>query len=120
MKKLIIAILLVASSVFAAGEPSTFGNGTIIQGCSFDGTESALLTVNSVTKDNSLYSCFAVYAPADCKIRLMATSSKTGSVSETVVGGIWSTFVVNKQTPFANLSACTSGNFRRNTARAQQ
>ena len=118
---LIILVLLVSASVFAGGDPSVFGDpvyghGEIIQGCNFDGTESVLLTVAGLTRDNTKYSCFSVYSPVDCKIRLMASSSKTGSVSEPIFAYQWNTVVANKKTPFANVSGCTGGIWRRNSA----
>ena len=115
MKKLLVAaLLLTAVCAFAAGplEKDT-RYSTPIQGFAPNGLSSALLTVNSVTYDMSNYLGFSVTAPADCKIRLMATSSKTGSISEPVYGGQWNTLVTNRNTPFANFSGCTSGNLRR-------
>jgi len=114
MKRLVIIALLVATSAFAKGplERETITN-TPIQGFAPDGLSAALLTVVDVAYDMSLFAAFSVYSPADCKIRFKASASKAGSISETVVGGQWSTFVVNKKTPFVSISGCTSGNLRR-------
>jgi len=115
MKKLIIAaILLTASTAFSAGYlQRETGNTKEIQGFAPNGLYSAALTVNSTTYDLNSFLAISIYAPADCKIRLMATSSKAGSVSEPILGGQWNTIIVNKATPFANVSGCTSGYSRR-------
>ena len=106
--------VLIASQAFAApGDPGTFNQGQIIQGFAPNGTLAAALTVNSATYDMSLYAAFSVYAPIDGKIRFMATSSKAGSVQEPVLGGQWNTFIVNKATPFVNLSSLVGGFLRR-------
>lgn len=117
MKKIIMGILFIASVACAGDMPTSF-NGTIIQGFAPNGLFARLLTINSTTIDlntncgGSLCSVFSIYAPADGKIRFMATSSKAGSISETVVGGQWNTFVTNKATAFVNLSSMASGMFR--------
>jgi hypothetical protein len=115
MKKLIVAIFLLCSaSAFANGVLQMNGNMNVpIQGFAPNGLSSALLTVNNVTYDMTNYLAFSVYSPADCKIRLTATSSRNGSISEPVIGGQWNTIVVNSSTPFASFSGCTSGYLRR-------
>jgi hypothetical protein len=119
MKKIIIAILLCASTAFANGDPELFANGSIVQGCAFDGTQASLLTLAGTNIDNQLYACFATYAPADYKIRFSATSGAAGNVQIPVIGGNWSIFVVNKATPFARISSATGGYIIRNTQRKQ-
>jgi len=113
MKKLIIiALLAVATSAFAAGplEKDTRYN-TPIQGFAPNGLLSALLTVNSTTINASSLLGLSIYSPIDCKIRLMATASKTGSISHTLLGGQRTTVIINRATPFVNLSTCTGGDY---------
>lgn len=116
MKNLIVVLVLLAVSVCvcqASSYPRDPVSQELIQGPRFSGLASAVLTVNSVTYDMRLYPVFSVYAPADCKIRLMASTSKTGSVSEPVLGGQWTTLIIHAATPYANFSGCTSGVLRR-------
>lgn len=111
MKKLIIAILLIASNCIAADLCQT-ENGFPLEGFCPNGLYSALLTVNSVTYDMTGYNQFSVFAPAAGKIRFMATSTKAG-IAEPTIAGVWNTFTVNRKTPFVNLSSMTSGFLRR-------
>lgn len=112
MKTLIIALLLVATAAFAKGplEKDTRYN-TPIQGFAPNGLVSVLLTVAGTTVDAGSLLAIAVYSPIDCKVRFMATTSKTGSVSHTLLGGQRTTFVINRTTPFVNLSTCTGGDY---------
>lgn len=109
MKKLILLMLMIPCLSFGAGMIERDSNGHVIQGFAPNGLESAVLTVNSTTYDMSNTIAFSVYSPVDCRIRFMATSAKTGSVSEPVISGAWDVFVVNRNTPFVNLSGCTAG-----------
>jgi len=111
MKKLIItAILLSALTASAAGFlEKDASNQTVIQGFAPNGLFSSLLTVNSTTINGTGYLAFQVYSPVACKIRFMATSSTTGSVSQTIEASERLTFVVNKATPFFNISGATGG-----------
>jgi len=108
-----LVLLAIAAQTFAAGILTKDANNVPIQGFAPNGLQSALLTVAGSTVDLSKSAAFAVYSPIDCKIRFMATSSKAGSISEPVISGAWETYVVNKATPFVNISGCTGGNLRR-------
>lgn len=112
MKRLIIIALLAMATTASALEkdPKT---KEPIQGFAASGLESAALTINSTWYDLSNYEAFSATAPADCKIRLAATQSKTSTVQEPIYGGQWNTLVVSSATPWANFSGCTSGNLRR-------
>jgi hypothetical protein len=60
-----------------------------------------------------LYRAFSTYCAGDATIRLSASSSKSGTISEPITGGQWSpALVVNQATPFAIISGC-AGNLRR-------
>ena len=114
MKKLIIALLLVATSAFGAGFLQyDASQQTKIQGFAPNGLAVAVLTVYGTVFDMSNYLAFSVYAPADYKINFMDTSSVTGHLSEPGLGGQWSTFVVNKATPFIRITGATNGVLRR-------
>lgn len=115
MKKLIIlAVLAMATTASADGFlQQDASKQTKIQGFAPNGTLSAVLTVNSVTYDMTQRLAYSIYSPADCIVRITATSSKTGSVSGPVIGGQWNTIVVNTATPFASISGCTNGYLRR-------
>ena len=115
MKKLIIAaILLTATSAFAAGFlQQDASQQTKIQGFAPNGLYSAVLTVNSTEFDFSSFLAYSVYAPADCKVRIKDSTTKTNHIQEPILGGQWNTIVVNKATPFADISGCTSGVIRK-------
>ena len=116
MKNLIIAAFIVAlacTSSIAGGIIARDNNSVPIQAFSPNGLNSALLTVTRVTYDMSSFMYFSVFSPADCKIRLMATSSLTGSIQEPILGAQWNIIVVNPATPFASISGCAGGNLRR-------
>jgi len=113
MKKLlVIALLLAAVSSFAAGplEKDT-RYSTPIQGFAPNGLLSALLTVDSTTVNASNFLAISIYTPVAAKLRFMATTSKTGSISHTIAAGERLTFVVNRATPFINISGATGGDY---------
>jgi len=117
--KFIIAmalVLITASAGFAglARDP----NNNLIQGFAPNGMASQVLTVNSTTFDmTNQFTGFSIFAPTGttCFIRIMKTSSKTGTVSEPVLPvAQWSApLFVNPLTPFVNVSGCTAGWIRR-------
>jgi len=110
MKKLIIiAFLMRASTVFAAGNFQTDVDKRPIQGFAPDGSISEALTVTSVTFNLTNRLAFGIYCPSDCKLRTMSTSAKGSNKQRTIPGGTWHIEVVNKETPFANISGATSG-----------
>lgn len=114
MKKFIILCLILAATTVNAGGSLETASGTPVQGFAPNGLYSALLTVNSVTYNLlNTFTAFSVYCPADAKMRLMTSTDKTGSISETIPGGSYHTLVVNRNTPFVNISGCTSGILRR-------
>ncbi len=118
MKKLIICLFLLlvtTSAGFAASGAKLLVDKDYkpINGFAPNGLLSAALTVNDTAYDMSGILAFSVYAPADCKVRLKASASKSGTVSETVIGGQWNTIVVSPATPFVSISGCTSGVLRR-------
>jgi len=113
MKKLLVIVLLLADvSAFAAGplEKDT-RYSTPIQGFAPNGLLSALLTVNSTTVNASDFLAISIYTPVAAKVRFMATTSKTGSVSHTLSADQRTTFVVNRTTPFVNISGATGGDY---------
>ena len=112
MKKLIIALLLIAVTA-QAGDYCATQNGTPLEGFCPNGLYSALLTVDTVTYDMTEFNQFSVFAPAAGKIRFMDSTDKTGHIAEPTVAGVWNTFTVNRKTPFVNLSSMTGGFLRR-------
>lgn len=116
MKKILIALMLIASPCFGAGQLEQNANGTYpIQGFAPDGRYAAVLTVNSTWYDMTNHAAYAVYAPADFVVRMAASQSKTGTVSETMPGGQWHTIVTSAATPYFNVSSATNGRLRRST-----
>lgn len=117
MRYLLLILCLIATS--AAADPLTLYNGIAVQGFAPNGLYTELLTVASKTINlntacgGSRCLALSTYAPADYIIRLTATSSKTGSVSDVGLGGSWQTIVYNKNTPFAHISSATSGRVRK-------
>lgn len=111
MKKImaVLIVLALATNVFAAGglmEPD--GNRRPINGAAPNGLYSVIMTVNSATIDLSDDLWWGVYAPsAGCKFRLLPTSAKGSYPAFTVPDGQLFGFVVNRATPFLNLSGCT-------------
>lgn len=115
MKKIIIAILLIASTVSAADMCQT-PNGSPINGFCPNGLYSALLTVNSKNYDMSDFVRFSVYAPAAGKIRFMNTTSATSRgnfIAEPTIAGAWNDFTVSRKTPYVHFSSMTDGYLRR-------
>jgi len=117
MHYLLLVLCFIAAT--ASADPLTIYNTVPVQGFAPNGLYTELLTVNSKTINlNTACSgskCLAIstYAPADYIIRLTATTSKTGSVSDVGLGGMWNTIVYNKNTPFAHISSATSGRVRK-------
>lgn len=113
MKKLIIvALVLVASTSFAAGFLERDRDTVRIQGFAPDGTLGQALTVNSTTVDMTNALAFGVYVPSTtttCKVRTMLTTAKGSNRQRTVPDSVWNIQLVNKATPYANFSGCTSG-----------
>ena len=113
MKKLIVlALVLISSTALAAGFLEVDKTATKIQGYSPDGTLGQALTVNSTTVDMTNAMAFGVYVPSTtttCKIRTTATIAKGANRQATVPDSVWNIRIVNKLTPYANFSGCTSG-----------
>ena len=114
MKKLIIlALVLIASTAFAAGTIEKTGEGNIpIQGFAPNGTLGQALTVNSTTVPMVGRMAFGVFVPSTttgCKLRMMPTTAKSTYRQATVPDSTWNVRVVNSASPFANFSGCTSG-----------
>lgn len=114
MKKLIIlAVLLVASQVFAEGLLQQTENMKDIQGAAPNGYLSQVLTVNSTTIDMSSNLWWGMYAPTACKFRLLPTTAKAAYPAFTMPATTLTGFLVNKNTKFVNFSGCTSGELYR-------
>ena len=113
MKTLLaIALLLVATFASANGPLEKDSRyGAPIQGFTPNGLYSSLLTVNSTTVNGTTLLGIAIYTPIDAKVRFMATSSKNGSVSHMLIGGLRTTFIINRTTPFVNISGATGGDY---------
>ena len=117
MRYLLLVLCLIATA--ASADPLTVYNSVPVQGFAPNGLYTELLTVNSKTINlNTACNggrCLAIstYAPADYIIRLTATASKTGSVSDVGIGGVYSTIIYNKNTPFAHISSATNGRVRK-------
>jgi len=114
MKTVIVMVFLVfsVSLAFASGSLEVDSkHGMPIQGFAPNGLYSGLLTVNSITIDGTTRMALDIYSPIDAKIRLMATTSKTGSVSHTLIGGQRTTIIINRATPFVNISGATGGDY---------
>ena len=112
MKKLIICLLLVASTAYGADICQT-PNGSPVEGFCPNGNYAALLTVNSITYDMTDFVQFSVFAPSAGQIRFMDSTDKTGHIAEPTIAGVWNTFTVSRKTPFINISSMASGFLRR-------
>ncbi len=118
MRYLLLALMLLTVTA-AQADPLTVYNSVPVQGFAPNGKYTELLTVYSKTinLDTACNGgrCLAIsiYAPADFIIRQSATVSKTGSVSDVGIGGVWNTIVYNKNTPFAHISSATGGRVRK-------
>lgn len=110
---IILAFCLISASVFAAdvGKLETDGKGNNVQGGAPRGTLTQNLTGISYTTDGTGV-WWAAYCAADAKARLMPTSAKGAYKQFTIPAGVYTGFVVNKATPFVNISGCT-GDFIR-------
>lgn len=110
MKKLLIFVLFAAIpiAVYAAdsGKLETDGRGTIVQGASPRGDRTVALTGISYTTDGTGV-WWGPYCAADSKGRFMSTSAKGTFKQFTIPSGSRTGFVVNKATPFFNISGCT-------------
>lgn len=109
----IILTLLTISVCFASdvGKMQVDGNGQTVQGASPRGDLTQALTGVSYTTDGTGI-WWAAYCAADAKARLMATSAKGTYKQFTIPATTWTGFVINKKTPFVNISGCT-GDFIR-------
>lgn len=105
-----LALLAMASTVFAAGFLERDGDSTKVQVFAPNGNLGQALTVYSVTLDLTNAMMYGVYAPgAGCKVRVMDTTTKNGHFASTSVAATWTVRAVNRATPFLNLSGCTTG-----------
>ena len=118
MVLVVVAVVLVAGQAFARGPLETdTEKAAAINGFAPSGLRSVVLTLYSAWFDMTKYAAFSATAPADCKMRLAATQSKSGTVSEPVYGNQWNTVVVSSETPWVNYSGCASGVLRRSKLR---
>ena len=103
-------VCLLSGPVMAAGGLlEKDGDNRPVNGAAPNGLYSAILTVNSTTTDMSGDIWWGVYAPSTgCKFRLTPTAAKGSYPAFTVPDGQVFGFIVNKATPFLNLSGCTS------------
>lgn len=105
-----VAMLLAASTAYAAGFLERDGDAVRVQTFAPNGNFGQALTVNSVTVDLTNAIMYGVYAPgAGCKIRTMDTTAKGTHFASTSIAATWTVRAVNKSTPFLNLSGCTTG-----------
>lgn len=106
---LCVCLILVASSASAnKGLLELDGNRIPVQGAAPNGLYSAIMTVASTTISVVDDAWWGIYAPTTgCKFRLLPTSAKGSYPAFTVPDGQVFGFVVNKATPFLNLSGCT-------------
>lgn len=115
MKKLIIALLLIASTAFGADICQT-PNGTPVDGFCPNGLYSAILTVKRVNYDMSDFVKFSIYATAAGKIRFTnntTASLRSSFVAEPIIANVWNDFTVNRRTSFINFTGMTGGILRR-------
>ena len=106
MKKLAIALVLIATSCFAGGLEIV--DRIPVQGAAPNGFLSRLLTVNSTTIDLSKNIWWGLYAPSTgCKYRIMPTSAKGSYPQFTAIDGTITSRVRNSATKFVNFSGCT-------------
>ncbi len=109
----IVAVLCLSFASWAGkSELAKDGMKTKINGFAPDGSKDTTLSVASQTVDMSNDVAWSAYAPGDCKFRTMSTSTKAGA-QKTILGGQWTTRVVNPESPFLNYSGCTSGELER-------
>lgn len=117
MNRLILGIILclIPLAAFGArvGGLQQDVTTNVVQGPAPNGTLSQILTVASTTVDATGSIWWGLYAPADCKYRLMPTSAKASYPQHTAPGGSLTGRVVNSATPFVNFSGCTGGELQR-------
>lgn len=115
MKFLAILLVIVPATVFAAGTGMLEKdlNGYAIQGGAPNGELSQTLTVASTTVDGTGSIWWALYAPVDCKVRIMPTTAKSTYPQFTAVGGVLTSRLVNRTTAFINFSGCAGGELQR-------
>lgn len=112
MKKLILAIVLTATTSFAAPLQKD-SNGYPVQGFTPDDSKSISLTIYKQTVDMTNDLWWSLYSPTACKYRMMDSATVTGHKQYTITADSNTSRGKHSNFPFINFSGCTSGELQR-------
>ena len=115
MKTLIAVTLMFVFAAFAfaadTGKMEKDGNNNVVQGAAPRGDKTIALTGVSYTTDGSGV-WWGAYCTTDAKVRTMVTSAKGANKTWTIPALTRVGYVINKGTPFVNISGCTGDMIR--------